>query len=313
LEKKVYFCILTHHFKFTKMIKKIALFGNKIKPEFFGYFLILCNKLIEEKVEIYIYKTFLENFDVQFSKILNVNGTYTCFYDLNPDIDLMICVGGDGTFLEAVTIVRTLNIPIVGINSGRLGFLTNISKNEIESSINSIFEGNYNIESRYLLELTSPSPLFPDFNFALNDITVHKLDTSSMIEINALLNENFLNCYRADGLIVSTSTGSTAYSLSVGGPILLPDANGFVISPIAPHNLNARPMVIPDNYIIKLTIQSRTENCLISLDHRSIAIDSSAELTIKKSSFSIKILQCSDNNFFSTLRQKLMWGVDARN
>jgi len=232
---------------------------------------------------------------------------------LNPDIDLMICVGGDGTFLEAVTIVRTLNIPIVGINSGRLGFLTNISKNEIESSINSIFEGNYNIESRYLLELTSPSPLFPDFNFALNDITVHKLDTSSMIEINALLNENFLNCYRADGLIVSTSTGSTAYSLSVGGPILLPDANGFVISPIAPHNLNARPMVIPDNYIIKLTIQSRTENCLISLDHRSIAIDSSAELTIKKSSFSIKILQCSDNNFFSTLRQKLMWGVDARN
>ena len=134
-----------------------------------------------------------------------------------------------------------------------------------------------------------------------------------MIEINASLNENFLNCYRADGLIVSTSTGSTAYSLSVGGPILLPDANGFVISPIAPHNLNARPMVIPDNYIIKLTIQSRTENCLISLDHRSIAIDSSAELTIKKSSFSIKILQCPDNNFFSTLRQKLMWGVDARN
>ncbi len=295
------------------MIKKIALFGNKIKSEFFEYFLILCNKLIDEKVEILIYKPFLENINVQFSKLLNVNGTYTNFYDLNPDIDLMICVGGDGTFLEAVTIVRTLNIPIIGINSGRLGFLTNISKNEIESSINSIFAGNYTIETRNLLELTSSSPLFPDFNFALNDITIHKLDTSSMIEINASLNGNFLNCYRADGLIISTATGSTAYSLSVGGPILLPDANGFVISPIAPHNLNARPMVIPDSYAITLTIQSRTENCLISLDHRSIAIDSSAELIIKKSNFSIKIIQCHNNNFFSTLRHKLMWGADARN
>lgn len=295
------------------MIKKIALFGNKIKPEFFEHFLILCNKLINENVEILIYKPLLENINDDFSKLLNVNGTFTCFYDLNPDVDLMICIGGDGTFLEAVSIVRTLNIPIVGINSGHLGFLTNISKNEIETSINSIFEGNYNIESRNLLELTSPSPMFPDFNFALNDLTVHKLDTSSMIEINASLNGNFLNCYRADGLIISTATGSTAYSLSVGGPILLPDANGFVISPIAPHNLNARPMVIPDNYEIKLTIQSRTDNCLVSLDHRSIAIDSSAELTIKKSSFSIKILQCPNNNFFLTLRNKLMWGVDARN
>lgn len=295
------------------MIKKIGLHGNLINPNFSEYFSVLCNIITEHNVDIFVHQTFLENINENYANRINAKGTFTCFYDLEPDLDLMICIGGDGTFLEAVSIVRTLNIPIVGINSGHLGFLTNISKNEIESSLNAIFSDNFTIETRTLLELSSPSTIFPDFNFALNDLTIHKLDTSSMIAINASINGEFLNCYRADGLIISTATGSTAYSLSAGGPILVPNANCFVISPIAPHNLNARPVVVPDTSIITLTIQSRTENCLISLDHRSIAIDSSAELTIKRADFNVKMLQCPQYNFFNTLRYKLMWGADPRN
>ncbi len=295
------------------MIKKIGLHGNRINSDFFEYFSLLIKKIQEQNVEIFINKTFLENINEYYVNQINEKGTFTCFYDLEPDLDLMICIGGDGTFLEAVSIVRTLNIPIVGVNSGHLGFLTNISKNEIESSLNAIFADNFTIETRTLLELSSQSTIFPDFNFALNDITIHKLDTSSMIAINASLNGEFLNCYRADGLIISTATGSTAYSLSAGGPILVPNANSFVISPIAPHNLNARPVVVPADSIITLSIQSRTENCLISLDHRSIAIDSSVELTIKRADFNVKMLQCPQYNFFNTLRYKLMWGADPRN
>lgn len=295
------------------MIKKIGLHGNRINTDFFEYFSLLIKKLNEQNVEIFINQTFLENINESYANQINAKGTFTCFYDLEPDLDLMICIGGDGTFLEAVSIVRTLNIPIVGVNSGHLGFLTNISKNEIESSLDAIFSDNFTIETRTLLELSSQSTIFPDFNFALNDLTIHKLDTSSMIAINASINGEFLNCYRADGLIISTATGSTAYSLSAGGPILVPNDNNFVISPIAPHNLNARPIVVPDNSIITLSIQSRTENCLISLDHRSIAIDSSAELTIKKADFNIKMLQSPQYNFFNTLRYKLMWGADPRN
>jgi len=295
------------------MIKKIGLHGNRINPDFYEYFSLLCKKLSDKKVEIFVFQTFLENINKNYPNKFNVKGTFTCFYYLEPDINLMICIGGDGTFLEAVSIVRTLNIPIVGVNSGQLGFLTNISKNEIENAFNAIFSGNYLIQERTLLKLSSPSAIFPDFNFALNELTIHKLDTSSMIAINASVNSEYLNRYRADGLIISTATGSTAYSLSAGGPILVPEENNFVISPIAPHNLNVRPLVVPDTAVITLTIQSRTKKCLISLDHRSIAIDSSAQLTIKKADFTIKILQSLQYNFFNTLRYKLMWGADPRN
>ncbi len=295
------------------MVKKIGLHGSKIRPDFYEYFNILYNKLHKSNAEIYIFKSFLDNIIDNTQLNLNIKGTFTNFYDLEPDLDLMICIGGDGTFLEAVSIVRTLNIPLVGVNSGKLGFLTNISKNEIENAIDAIFSGNYSIESRTLIELTSSSSVFPDFNFALNEFTIHKLDKSSMIAINTDLNGRFLNSYIADGLIISTPTGSTAYSLSAGGPILIPASNSFIICPLAPHNLNARPLVIPDNSVITLTIQSKSENCLISLDHRSIPIDSMSELKIQKADFSIKMLHLPDYDFFNTLRHKLMWGVDLRN
>jgi NAD+ kinase len=295
------------------MIKKIGIHGSQIRTDFIEYFNILYNKLVQLNIEIFIYKPFLTNISENTNLNLTVKGTFTSFYDIDPDLNLMICVGGDGTFLEAVSIVRTLEIPLVGVNSGRLGFLTNISKNEIEIALDDIFSGNYKIENRTLLELSSTSAIFPDFNFALNEFTVHKQDKSSMIAINTFINGKFLNSYIADGLIISTSTGSTAYSLSAGGPILVPESNSFVITPIAPHNLNARPLVVPDNSLISLTIQSRTENCLISLDHRSMPIDSLFELSIKKADFSIRMLHLPHYDFFNTLRHKLMWGVDLRN
>lgn len=295
------------------MIKKIGIHGSQIRTDFIDYFNILYNKLVLLNTEIFIYKPFLNNISENTDLNIVVKGTFTSFYDIDPDIDLMICVGGDGTFLEAVSIVRTLGIPLVGVNSGRLGFLTNISKNEIENAFDDIYSGNYKIENRTLIELSSTSAIFPDFNFALNECTVHKQDKSSMITINTQINGKFLNSYMADGLIISTSTGSTAYSLSAGGPILVPESNSFIISPIAPHNLNVRPLVVPDNSLINLTMLSRTENCLISLDHRSMPIDSLSELSIKKADFPIRMLQLPHSDFFNTLRNKLMWGVDLRN
>ena len=295
------------------MIKKIGLHGSQIRPDFLEYFKILYNKLSNSSFELYIYQPFFNNIQENCQFSMSVKGTFSNFYDLEPDLDLMICIGGDGTFLEAVSIVRTLNIPLVGVNSGRLGFLTNISKDEITNAIDAIIAGNYTLENRTLLELSSSSSIFPDFNYALNEFTIHKLDKSSMIAINTHLNGRYLNSYIADGLIISTPTGSTAYSLSAGGPIVIPDSNSFIICPLAPHNLNARPLVVPDNSIITLNIQSKSENCLVSLDHRSIPIDSLSELKIQKAEFSIRMLNLPDYDFFNTLRHKLMWGVDLRN
>jgi len=214
--------------------------------------------------------------------------------------------------LKAVTYVRESEIPIMGINTGRLGFISSVSADQIDDAITDILKGNYKINERTLLELSTNKNLFKDKNFALNEVAVSKKDTSSMIRIDAYVDDEFLNTYWADGLVVSTPTGSTGYSLSCGGPIIMPGTNNIIITPNAPHNLNVRPIVIDDNSVVKLKVEDRDQLALVSLDSRSRAFDSETELTIKKASFKTKLVQPQNNSFTKTIRHKLMWGLDKR-
>ena len=249
-------------------------------------------------------------------KVLKVKSkinTFSGFVDLKNKVDFVLSIGGDGTMLETVALVRDSGIPILGINTGRLGFLASVSKNEIDQALNAILKKKYNLDKRTLLRLETSDNLFGEVNFALNEITIHKKDSASMMSIHTYINGEFLNSYWADGLILSTPTGSTAYSLSCGGPIMIPDSKSFIITPIAPHNLNVRPMVISDSDILTLKVEGRNSNFLVSLDSRSEVIDSSFELTIKKEKFGINLIRLPGQNFMATLRNKLLWGVDKRN
>ncbi|WP_373524009.1 NAD kinase [Aquiflexum sp.] len=228
-------------------------------------------------------------------------------------IDFIISVGGDGTLLDSVCLVGTAEIPIIGINTGRLGFLATVAKEDIENAIIGLLEGDYSIESRSLLSLDSDHLLFNGLNFGLNEFTIHKRDTSSMITVHTYINGQYLNSYWADGLIVSTPTGSTGYSLSCGGPLITPGARNFVITPVSPHNLNVRPIVVSDESEISFEIEGRSEKFLISLDSRSTAIDASIKLKVKKAEFSAKLVKFADYGYFDTLRNKLNWGFDMRN
>jgi NAD+ kinase len=225
----------------------------------------------------------------------------------------MFSIGGDGTFLETSSLVRNKNIPIVGINTGRLGFLSDIPSDKISEAIDNFFDKNFTIEKRTLLKLDTDNKLFSDFNFALNDVCIHKKDATSLITIHVYINNEYLNSYWADGLIVSTPTGSTAYSMSLGGPIVVPNSENFIITPIASHNLTVRPIVINNNNELRIKVEGRSENFLVSLDSKSMLVDSTVELTIKKAPFSVNVLKFKNNSFFTTLRNKLMWGIDKRN
>ena len=240
---------------------------------------------------------------------------YCCFSNNSElvDVNYMFSIGGDGTLLDSVTYVKDKNIPILGINTGRLGFLATTTKGNIEKTIKDIFSNNYNIEERILLRLNSNQDLFEDANFALNDFSILKRDTSSMIVVHTYINGEFLNSYWADGILVSTPTGSTAYSLSCGGPVVMPNSNNFVISPVCPHNLNVRPIVVPADSIISFKIEGRSEKFQVSLDSRGVTVDNSIELSIQKESFTAKIITTSEYNYLNTLRAKLSWGSDIRN
>ncbi|KGO91048.1 NAD kinase [Flavobacterium subsaxonicum] len=240
---------------------------------------------------------------------------FTGHEDLDEGFDMFISIGGDGTMLRAATLVRNKNIPIIGINAGRLGFLATVQQENIETLLPLIFENQYKISPRSLLTIDyKGKSLNPDYlDYALNEITVSRKDTTSMITIDVKLNGDHLNSYWADGLIISTPTGSTGYSLSCGGPILTPDVNSLVITPIAPHNLNARPLVIPDDTEIELTVSSREEQHLISLDSRIESVDVETVLSIKKGSFKINLVEFPQEKFLDTLRKKLLWGEDKRN
>ena len=241
--------------------------------------------------------------------------TFSHFNDLSSSFDFMFTVGGDGTILRAVTYVRDLNIPILGINTGRLGFLATVQKDEIEKAVELLINKEYSIQERSLLEVeTDPrAKEFSEINFALNEVTVARRNTTSMIGIKTYLNDEYLTNYWADGLIVATPTGSTGYSLSCDGPVILPNSKSLVITPIAPHNLNARPMVISDNTAIQLEVSAREKDFLISLDSRITTATQETKIYIKKASFTIKTVSLKNQSYLKTLRGKLLWGEDIRN
>ena len=227
--------------------------------------------------------------------------------------DYVFSVGGDGTLLDTVTYVKGLNIPIFGINIGRLGFLATVPSDQIAEAIQAIKNGFYSHDERTLLQLESNQDVFKHQNFALNDFTILKRDTSSMIVVHAYIDGEYLNSYWSDGLIIATPTGSTGYSLSVGGPVIIPDSNNFIISPVSPHNLNVRPLVVSDKSVISFEIEGRSKNFLISLDSRSRKVNSSYQMAIRKCDFTVKLGRLSGTNFLNTLRRKLHWGYDTRN
>lgn len=234
---------------------------------------------------------------------------------LDTSFDMFVSFGGDGTMLRAVTYVRDLGIPIVGVNTGRLGFLSTFNKADVRKVVTEFLAGKFTIEERSLLEICLDSNIeaFGELNFALNEITVSRKDTTSMITVETYLDDEYLTSYWADGLIVSTPTGSTGYSLSCGGPVIAPDAKSLVLTPIAPHNLNARPFVIADNTRIRLKVSGREENHLVSLDSRIATIPNGKEIIVQKSPFYIKMIEYKSESFLKTLRNKLLWGEDRRN
>jgi NAD+ kinase len=271
----------------------------------------LIGVLRKNKVDIHIEAKFYKQLVSEVKKIDNIQ----TFSELNESFDLLISVGGDGTILRAITFVRDFSIPIVGINTGRLGFLATIQTDEIETAIEHILNGNYKTSERTLLsvETTPKNEDLKDTNFALNEIAVSRKNTTSMITVETHLNNEYLTSYWADGLIASTPTGSTGYSLSCGGPVITPEATSFVLTPIAPHNLNARPLVIPDDTTIQLKVDGREDQHLMSLDSRIVTLSNATVITIKKANFKIKMVELLDESFIDTLRKKMLWGEDKRN
>ncbi|MDA8847673.1 NAD kinase [Flavobacteriaceae bacterium] len=292
---------------------KIAVYGPLYNERSKSTIKILIEYLKNRSVDVFFEKDFYESV----LKISNIDiESFSCdtFKSLDNSFDLLISIGGDGTILRAITYVKDLNIPIVGINTGRLGFLATIPMNTVEKALDEIFEGNYRISKRSLLAITvGEGEAVFDLNFALNEITVSRKNTTSMISVETWLDDEYLTSYWADGLIVSTPTGSTGYSLSCGGPVIMPESDSFVLTPIAPHNLNARPLVISSNKIIKLKVSGREDEHLVSLDSRIKTLPNNTTITIQKAPFNMHMIELKDERFIETLRKKLLWGADQRN
>lgn len=291
---------------------KIAIYSRGVDNQHMKDVNQLFNDLMSRGIE----PVFFQDFFNQFYCSVNLNSkysTFSSFEDLPEGVDAMISLGGDGTLLDTVTLIRDSGIPVLGINFGRLGFLANLGKEELNVAIDSIVNREYVIDNRTLIHLDANIPLFGKTPYGLNEFTIHKKDTSPMIKIHTYLNGAFLNTYWADGLIVATPTGSTGYSLSCNGPVVFPDSNSFVITPVAPHNLNVRPIVIPDDNVVSFELEGRTEDFLCTLDSRKEVVTKEVQLAIKKEAFSIRLIRMNENNFLQTLRDKLSWGLDKRN
>lgn len=291
---------------------KIAIYSRGIENNQHKDIEAFMKELAAYKVE----PVFFQDFFNQFYSAINVEGKYSTFNaaeDLDDSFDFVISLGGDGTLLDTVTFVQDKGIPVLGINYGRLGFLATIGKEDLNLAIKALVNGTYVLDKRTLIHLDANLPLFNGVPYGLNEFVIHKKDTSSMIKIHTYLNGEFLNTYWADGLIVSTPTGSTGYSLSCNGPVVFPDSGSFVITPVAPHNLNIRPIVVPDDNIISFEIESRSDGFLCSLDSRRELVPKEAQLAVKKEKFSINLVRLNENNFLQALRNKLSWGLDKRN
>lgn len=292
---------------------QVLIFGTIAKEEDIPYIQSLFDALHEGNINAYIYKPYLAQLQpfLNFSRDVGIFEDYLDFK--SHKIDFVITLGGDGTILNAATLIKDSNVPVLGINLGRLGYLADVEKSVLKDSIIALQKGLYRLEDRTLLYLESSHFLFGDSSFALNDFTILKRDTSSMITIHTYINGAFLNSYWADGLIVATPTGSTGYSLSCGGPIIFPNSSNFVITPVAPHNLNMRPVVISDSSIISFEIEGRADNFLCTLDSRFETITSEYQIAVRKADFSLRLVQLQDQTFLKTLRKKLSWGIDQRN
>lgn len=291
---------------------KVAIYGRSTHNNTSEHVQRLFHKLNEYKTEILIYEPFYK-FLKQKIQLSGSIKTFNSHADLGKDVSLMLSIGGDGTFLATLNFIRNSGIPVLGINTGHLGFLANVAQAEINAAISAVFNKQFSIEQRAMLSVSASKTLsFEDVNYGLNELTIFKKDSSSMITIHTYINGEFLNSYFADGLIIATPTGSTAYSLSCGGPLVMPGSQNFVITPIAPHNLNVRPLVISDSNIITLKVEARSGHYRATLDSRTEVIDSSVELTIKKADFPLNIVKLQNQNFFNTIRNKLLWGLDKR-
>jgi NAD+ kinase len=291
---------------------KIAIYGREFNNTVLPYVQDVFDVLSLYNVDALVY----EKYHHFISDKVKLNAKITTFKEnaeLIGQADVLISLGGDGTMLDTLALVRDSGIPVIGINFGRLGFLASINKDEIKKAIEALLNQQYALDSRSLLSLESKLHLFGEENFALNDITIHRRDNSAMMLIHAYMNEEFINSYWADGLIIATSTGSTAYSLSCGGPIILPSSQSFVITPIAPHNLNVRPLIVPDNVTLTFEVEARSAKFLVSCDSRTVTVDRSVKISIKKASFDVNLIRLNNESYLTTLRNKLLWGIDTRN
>jgi NAD+ kinase len=292
---------------------KIAIYSRGVENDQLKDINQLFSELISNGAEPVFFQDFFNQFYSAIDLDNNNYSTFNSFEDLDDSIDCMISLGGDGTLLDTVTLVRDSGIPVLGINYGRLGFLANIGKEEIKAAIDAIANQKYVLDKRSLIHVDANVPLFGETPYGLNEFSIHKRESSPMIKINTYLNGEFLNTYWSDGLIVATPTGSTGYSLSCNGPVVFPDSGSFVITPVAPHNLNIRPIVVPDNTIVSFELEGRTDGFICTLDSRHEIVSKEVQIAIKKESFPIKLIRMNENNFLQTLRSKLSWGFDKRN
>lgn len=291
---------------------KIAIYGRDFNDSVLPFVQEVFDTLAHHQTEILVFLKF-NNFIKNKISLPAAIKTFSTHAELVDQADVLLSLGGDGTLLDTLSLVRDSQIPVIGINFGRLGFLASINKNEIKTAIEALVKGDYSLDKRGVLNLESKNNLFGEENFALNDITIHRRDNSAMMIIHAYLNGEFLNSYWADGLIIATPTGSTAYSLSCGGPIISPSVQNFVITPVAPHNLNVRPIIVPDDVSLTFEVEARSTKFLLTCDSRTETVDRSVKITINKAKFNINLIRLNNESYLTTLRNKLLWGIDTRN
>lgn len=287
---------------------RIAIHARRISEDRFPYLQHLFDELQARQTEVFLSHTLNE-----LLRDSPVRNDQFAVYQTLPDVDFVISVGGDGTLLDTVTHVQDKELPILGINIGRLGFLATVSQDKIKEALDALYDEHFSYDYRTLVAIDGDSPVDDGLNFALNDLTIIKKDTSSMIGVHAYVDGAYLNAYWADGLIIATPTGSTGYSLSCGGPVLSPQSRSLIITPISPHNLTVRPLVVPDNSVISVEIEDRAENRLLSLDSRSYPVSTQKRIYVRKANFRVRLVKFEGYHFFNTLRQKLNWGLDVRN
>jgi len=292
---------------------KLGLYGRVLRKQNINFMQLLIDTLQSKECNFTIHNAFLSILKERGIQFNSEPSTFEYHPNIADEMDFLLTLGGDGTLLDSLRIVRKQDIKVLGINMGRMGFLATVSKNEIQSALNCLEKGDYLMDERSLVEVNTKPQVFGEENFGLNEFTIYKKDTSSMITVHTYVNGEFLNSYWADGIIVATPTGSTGYNLSCGGPVVEPRSQNLVLTPIAPHNLNVRPIVLSDNVEILFDAEGRTDHFITTLDSRHTVIDSDAKVIVKKADFNLKLIRLPDSTFIKSLRSKLMWGADTRN